>query len=408
MPNCNTIGPKLTSSEKGRNLNSKKMPQVKSFNSKNQSKPLKNNGKANTHCNTGGYGFPTKQAVKNPSNVTKLDWLSLTNTNLGDFESTMSEIETSGGILEQANLTIIYSKKGFHGYQKSAKVFFRKNNESVLIANIGISKRGQNKGGLIQLTGVGCQFFQVKYPKLWGELNRIFSKFKWRVSRADIALDLPGDYCLKHGYTVPSLFRETVVNGLFKSDKMRNQSMKQTTRTEGDWAEFIVGKLTSKTYNPVKECPAGLTVYIGSRKNSADCFRMYEKGKQILGAEAEPNSIERAWIRIEHEMTRKGTGREIPLDVMISADEYFATGRSSLRALMDTYRESLNLDLAQEVHLKQFRSEKLLLLSSKIHWAKRSYGPLFRTLINRGIDNGWIISSLTGSEGLKEFIFDLE
>ena len=135
---------------------------------------------------------------------------------------------------------------------------------------------------------------------------------------------------------------------------------------------------------------------------------MYEKGKELLGRMAEPEDIDRGWIRIEHEMSRKASGREIPLDVMIRPDHYFAANRGGVRAILDQLRQSRELEQAQQWQREQFQKEKGLLLSKKIHWARHSYGRLFRTLTEQGIEPQEIIDWLSRTDGLKEFVFDLE
>ncbi|MEZ5480147.1 MAG: hypothetical protein R3E95_22505 [Thiolinea sp.] len=122
---------------------------------------------------------------------------------------------------------------------------------------------------------------------------------------------------------------------------------------------------------------------------------------------AEPEDVDRAWIRIEHEMSRKASGRDIPLDVMIRPDAYFCAGRSAVRALLDELREHRSLQAAQSWQREQFKREKGLLLSKKIFWAKHSYGRLFRTLTEQGMDPQVIIDWLSRTDGLKEFVFDI-
>ena len=167
-----------------------------------------------------------------------------------------------------------------------------------------------------------------------------------------------------------------------------------------------MGGLTSDNYDPLIHCPAGLTAYIGSRKGSASFYRCYEKGKELLGAEAEPDSTDRAWIRVEEEMTRKN-GREIPLDVMLRPDEYFAINRPLARQLMHDYRDAQSMQEVEQAQLSQFKKEKSLSVAKKVYWAKHSYGRLFRTLVDKGIDYAEIIDWLTRSDGLKECIFDV-
>ncbi len=360
------------------------------------------------YCNTGGYGSSEKNQAKNGLQITKIDWLRVTNTDLDNFIATMSEVDNSGGILDSANVIVRWSEKGLHGYDQSAKLLLQRDNDQLTIGHIAMAEAGRNKGGMMELTGVGCKWFQLQYPALWMELYSLFVEYEWRISRTDIALDLPGEYCQAQGYTVPSLFAEAVNHGLFRSDKLRNPNMQQSYSTAGDWSALIVGGIDPQGYDPIEHCPAGLTAYIGNRKSSADFFRIYEKGKELLGAEAEPDSIDRAWVRIEHEMSRKGSSRDVPLDVMLRPDEYFALNRSGVRQLMHDYRASLSLERVQQVQLAQFNKERSLSVAKKIYWAKHSYGRLFKTLQDEGITLQQIIAWLTRADGLQEFILDID
>ena len=362
------------------------------------------------YCNTGGYGDTQKiNKIENPApvtdiQITNVDWLRLTTSDLTAFNGSMGDIES---ILEHADIDIRWNDKGLHGYEKSASLLIWRDNDYLTIGHLASSETGRNKGGLFELTGTGCKVLALENYDLWLELYAVLQYHEWRISRVDVALDLSGDYATDNGYTVPKLFQQAVNDGLFKSDNLRNPNMKQSFSMAGDWSELAVGNLTPATYDPIEHCPAGLTAYIGNRKSSDDFFRIYEKGKELLGRMAEPESVDRGWIRIEHEMSRKASGREIPLDVMIRPDHYFCAGRSGVRAIMDKLRADKSLQQAQQWQREQFKREKGLLLSKKIHWAKHSYGRLFRTLTEQGIDPEQIIDWLSRTDGLKEFVFDI-
>ena len=183
--------------------------------------------------------------------------------------------------------------------------------------------------------------------------------------------------------------------------------MKAAIEPCGDWSDITVGEIKIEDYDPLQHCPAGLTMYVGSRKSSDDFFRVYEKGKEILGKQAEPENIDRGWIRIEHEMSRKASGRKIPLDAMIRPDEYFCAGRSSVRAIMEAVRHDRELKAIQCWQREQFKREKSLMLSRKVHWARYTYGRTVRTLMEEGLTPEQIVDALAREAGLKEFIFDL-
>ncbi|MBJ6609977.1 MAG: replication initiation factor domain-containing protein [Candidatus Thiothrix moscowensis] len=369
------------------------------------------------YCNTGGYEdfqkisnlekSPQRTPAVDDINVTAVDWLRVTCTDLDAFAATLSDLTGGHGLLDNADMQVHWTDKGMHGYDTSASILIWKDNDYLTVGHIAQADSGRNRGGLFELTGTGCKVLQLEYPTLWLELFDLLQYHEWRISRVDVALDLSGDYAREHGYTVPKLFAQAVNDGLFQSDRLRNPNMKQSFSMAGDWSPLAVGNLTPETYDPLQHCPGGLTAYVGNRKTADDFFRVYEKGKELLGAMAEPENIDRGWMRIEHEMSRKASGREIPLDVMIRPDAYFAANRAGVRAILDQLREHQTLQAAKEWQREQFKREKSLLLSKKVHWARHSYGRLLRTLLEQGMDAQDIIEWLSRTQGLKEFVFDL-
>ncbi len=340
--------------------------------------------------------------------VTMVDWLRLTVNDLDEFNAALGDLEGTGGILTSAGFDIQWKQgKGLHGYEESAAIMLWKDNDYMVVGNLAYSERGQNKGGMFELTGTGCKVLQVEYPALWLELYNVLAYSNWRISRVDLALDLAGEYCLEHGITVPKLFREAKKEELFKSDLNKNPNFVSEIGMPGDWSDITVGDVSVNDYDPLVHCPAGLTLTIGNRKSSDDYFRCYEKGKEILGKQAEPESVDRGWVRIEHEMSRKASGRKIPLDVMIRPDEYFCAGRSNVRAIMEAVRQDRELKQIQSWQREQFKKEKSLMLSRKVYWARYTYGRTVRTLIDKGLTADQIIDALAREAGLKEFVFDL-
>jgi DNA relaxase NicK len=365
------------------------------------------------YCNTGGYEDSQKisklqkTAFSTDVNITAIDWLRVTVTDLDAYAATMTDLLDSNGIFANADMDVKWSEKGMHGYDVSASILIWRDNDYLTVGHIAQADSGRNKGGMLELTGAGCKILQLEYPALWLELYNLLQYHDWRISRTDIALDMPGDYATEKGYTVPKVLEAAKLFGMFQSDRLRNPNMKQSFHIAGDWSDFAIGLLNPETYNPVEHCPTGLTAYIGNRKTADDFFRVYEKGKELLGGMAEPDSVDRGWIRFEHEMSRKASGRNIPLEVMIRPDAHFAEGRSGVRAVMDELRAHQELEAAKQWQREQFKREKGLLLSKKMHWARHSYGRLVRTLVEQGIDADEIIEMLSRTAGLKEFVFDL-
>ena len=106
-------------------------------------------------------------------------------------------------------------------------------------------------------------------------------------------------------------------------------------------------------------------------------------------------------------MSRKGSGRIIPLDVMIRPDEYFCAGRSNVRAIMEAIRKDRELKAIQCWQREQFKKEKSLLLSRKVHWARYTYGRTVKTMRDLNWSDADIVDALMREAGLKEFIPDL-
>lgn len=341
-------------------------------------------------------------------NVTSVDWLRVTTNDLDAFKSTLSELDGENGLLENVGFDVKWRQgKGLHGYTESASILLWKDNDYMTVGNLAYSEDGRNKGGMFELTGTGCKVLQVEYPMLWSELHALLTEYAWRISRADVALDMSGEYCTAMGYTVPKLMREAYLNGLFTSEKLKNPNFEPEMDGRGNWTPLSAGVLTPDTYNPLEHCHKGLTFYVGNRAGSDDFFRVYEKGKEILGKQAEPESIDRAWVRIEHEMSRKGSGRTIPLAVMLEPDTYFCAGRPKVREIMDDMRNRCGLNETQQWQKEKFEKEKSLMLSRKVHWARHTYGRTIHTMRDLGWDDGKIVNALMREAGLKEFIPDL-
>ena len=226
--------------------------------------------------------------------VTMVDWLRLTVNDLSAFKDTMGDLADEGGILSEAGMDVQWKQgKGLHGYSESASIVIWKDSDYMTVGSLAYSEQGQNKGGMFELTGAGCKVLQVEYPALWLELYNLLSYHDWRISRVDIALDLAGEYCRFHDYTVPKLMRDADENELFKSDLNKNPNFVPEIQQAGSWTKLMTGRITPDDYDPMVHCPGGLTFYVGSRSGSDDFFRVYEKGKEILGKQAEPESVDR-------------------------------------------------------------------------------------------------------------------
>lgn len=374
---------------------------------------LKSAAPAPRLCNTGGQNNRVKnnqlnnQNVYNPeANATTIDWLRVT---VRDYKSFRASLIQLTELLGDADITLKRRGFGLYFYEQSATLNIWKDNQNLVVGNVCHTPEGKNEGGLFELSGVACDLLQTHYPLLWVKLYELLTLFNWSITRVDVALDLEGEYATQQGLTLPMILDRTVKDNLFASDFQKNPNTKLSYEPRGDWTDFISRNLQPSDYNPLKHCPAGLTLYVGSRKHSDDFFRTYEKGKEILGRMPEPENIDRGWVRIEHEMTRKSSNRVIPLEVMLNPDEYFCAGRSGIRQILDDLRTYRELKHQKDWRRELFTKKKLLKLSAKIHHAKRSYGRLVRTLLSLGFEEGLIIEKLTREVGLgdKDFILDI-
>ena len=187
-----------------------------------------------------------------------------------------------------------HRRGGLHGYSYSG---------DILIDGIAcglVAWGAANHGCMVSFTGAGCDGLD------FGALHRVISVVPGlRITRVDLALD---DY----SGSVISYLRavEAAEIGNFPSGSRHRSKM------DGDSGrEFIpeVHNAMRKRFGMIAS--AGCSFYIGSRINGK-CARIYEKGKQMQSAE-HPN-----WVRAEGELHSKD--RQIPLDVLVNPDPYFA------------------------------------------------------------------------------------
>lgn len=115
-------------------------------------------------------------AFNNQDSITALDWLRLTTNDLKNYRETISSLTTSiepgvttqdekcTGILEEAGMKVHWTEKGLHGYETSASIKIWKDNDYLTVDNIVYSEGGRNKGGLFELSGVGCKGATARIP----------------------------------------------------------------------------------------------------------------------------------------------------------------------------------------------------------------------------------------------------
>jgi len=354
--------------------------------------------------------------TENSSNpqLVKVDWLRASIRGLdstafvpGDLEDILLYDEMSGDC--STDLVIRESSQNILGYPHVKKIFFYANNELTACGSIAYNDdvSASNCGCLFDATGVLCSYLQQCVPAVWLRLVSYLAGYKFRVTRVDLALDIDGVFAELGGWTVPRFLQLGKYDNWFASSHSRNgQAM--AYNQFGDWSDMSVGDLLVKDYDPTKHSPKGLTATFGGR-TSPNYFRVYEKGKQLLGlADDADNSIDRRWVRIEQEIKRDKDGSDIPFEALLEPDAWFCIGRDNLRALLSSYAAWLGSKTVIAAQRAVFsRKERSLSIKRKVYWAKRSYGRLVRTMLESGYDKDGVVEALLREQGLKNFLYDI-
>lgn len=187
-----------------------------------------------------------------------------------------------------------HRRGGLHGYSYSG---------DILIDGIAcglVAWGAANHGCMVSFTGAGCDGLD------FGALHRVISVVPGlRITRVDLALD---DYS------------GSVISYLRAVEAAEIGNFHPARGTAPKWMAIQAGEFIPEVHNAMRKrfgmiASAGCSFYIGSRINGK-CARIYEKGKQMQSAE-HPN-----WVRAEGELHSKD--RQIPLDVLVNPDPYFA------------------------------------------------------------------------------------
>jgi DNA relaxase NicK len=358
--------------------------------------------------------FPLLTSNAGKPQMVKVDWLRAsirgqdsTSHVPYDLEDLLLYDQVTGEA--STDLVIRPSTQNVLGYPHVKKIFFYANNELTACGSIAYNDdlSSSNCGCLFDASGTLCSYLQQNCPSVWLDLAKYLAGYNFRITRIDLALDLDGVYCRREGITVPRVLQAGKYHDYFSSSHSRNgQSLK--TNQFGDWSDLSVGDIMVKDYDPAIHAPLGLTATFGAR-TSPNYFRVYEKGKQLLGMADEPDfSIDRSWLRFEQEIKRDKDGSDIPYETLIEPDAWFGIGRPNLRKLLEDYTLFIFQHTVVAAQRAFFmRKERNLSVRRKIYWARRSYGRLFRTMINEGIDPQGIVDSVLRETGLKNFVYDI-
>lgn len=269
-----------------------------------------------------------------------------------------------------------------------------------------------NLGVMVDIPGSGLTYLTINAPHKIRELSELLSGYGYTLSRVDLALDLPGDYCRLHGITVPSVKANHKNGRIPFGFSGSGRSLTQGAVNDvGDWGWNSYGDPDAvrwQDYDPTKYAKKGLTHYIGSRKGSF-CVRAYEKSKQLVSVAdlGDDHDLDLWAVRIEVEHKKDKNQAPLSWDMITSPDAFFLAGRPARKYLED-YRDSLGVEQIAAITRQRFERHKALSLLAKIHWGKVGYGRLIKTLVDSGLTPVEICDLLVRDVGLKDFIYDLD
>ena len=332
--------------------------------------------------------------------LTTVDWLRFTSPDPDAVEYILSDFT---GLLLETDLVLNEVARKHLGYEHSYSISLWYNNNIHIVGFLAYTldvDGGFTPGISVEFTGDGCRYLRDQCSGVWRELPYLIDYYRARITRLDIALDIDGQYARDNNINIATI---GAMSDLFQSDFLRN-GKPMSKGTAGDWSIFAFDGVTVDSYDPSKHAPSGLTLNIG-RRTGAYFFRIYEKGKQLAGLTGEDEDL--AWIRIEQEIKRDKDGSNIPLEIILNPDAFFALNRE-IRKIMLDYAALMSVEQRIVSANRLAAKAKNLLLSKKIYWLRRTYGRTIRTLLNSGLFVEDIVEMIQRECGLKNLIFDLE
>lgn len=344
---------------------------------------------------------------KPSNNVVFCDYLKTSVRDVDMRDELLYTLARKNGVFRTVGITINEVKNKNTGYDNTAELRMKNPDDHEDTFNAGFfcfSDSGKMKGGYIELKGRPCQIMQSQYPEQWNELIDELEYHGWRLSSADLALDIHGDLALDKGITVPKLDMQAG-EGLFTSGKVKNKNISAVGRyPQGDWSDINDGRTSRKDYDPREFCLDGLTIYIGS-KRSADRWKCYEKEKEMLskGKGSSGNANELAWVRIEHTM-KKTTTKPVNWNALREPDKHFSRDRAGLIEIMQDVRKRAKLDNVVSVVSETIKKTKSTKLRHGLFWANQSSCKAVLLAKREGMTNDQIINELTAKRSVSREI----
>lgn len=348
----------------------------------------------------------------NVSHVSHIDWFRATAVG-ADVLFTVEELQdllTVGDDGEfDTDIKFQHATRGLHGYPEQYMIIANTDKGAVSLGSIAFEpNRAESMCGvMLDMSGSGLDYLRFNAPHKLGKLKDYLSGYGFKISRIDIALDLPGEYCRVNKLTVPNILVSQVDSGIFNPV---SGGRAMAAHQVGDWTWNMKGRSAAadyQDYDPSTMAPKGLTAYVGSRQ-CANFIRVYEKAKQIIGTAelGEDHDLDKWDVRIEQEIKKQKNLPPIPWDVLTHPDYFFMLGRPA-RAFLDDYRATLSAAAVEQAPKLRFERHKQLSLKKKVFWGRRAYGRMVNTLLAEGVSKEEVCDMLVRSAGLKDFVYDI-
>jgi len=294
---------------------------------------------------------------------TKIDWLGYTS------EAPVEALRLGLEVL-WPNVKFSRNKGGMPGYPDSQAIIV----DGVQYGLLGYGATNHTRS-FVSLPGTACKTLT---PELLAIAHEMLVAVDARLARLDICLDFfNGERTFDH-----ALF--CYDRGDFKGTKGGVNPRRK-----------LVGEVDGKGKN------LGRTMYVGVR-GGEKMARIYEKGLEVYAhlpddlramSEAralvfnlEDKQFADNWLRIEIEFTRQKKERDLPLDMLIYRDKYFA---GAYPYCADA------LGLADGLRPSTLKSDLDVDFIKMIGNAKRSYGSLVHTMKELGFTDSDVVVYLT-------------
>ena len=251
--------------------------------------------------------------IPDPPVKTHVDYLRCTNTRLKDFHDFMYKFSP---MLVGHGFKFVELERGMGNYNKAFQIQF---NGRVCGAICADSTEGEsNIGGMLDLTGVGCQVLQSRWD-LWCQLITGLVEYEFNMKRLDVAADFKGALWMTYKFNILHM-NDAVQAGMFSTGSCGPDP---AISLLGDFSKVLSQRMGPDDYVPMVHAPAGCTINVGKR-TSCSSWCIYEKGKQLAGKN--PDLCDTSmfdWVRVERRFSQ-GSGRSkkiIPFEFALYPDE---------------------------------------------------------------------------------------